>query len=546
MEFIFTTAAGQTLFTRSDIMQGHHVHQQMNLTATFPYKPDKVIQRGQRIVFRNSEDALNVYEIRVVQNNEQAGLQQITAEHIAISELQDEHLNKKEITDKTAAQALGTILTGTLWSVGNNTASGNQSADISRGSVWQGVSVIQQNWNVYITPRVVMSSAGVITGRYLDISPAGAVNFHGLRLAVRKNLSDPCVIYNDEDVLTALYGYGANVGKAQISGDDTIEELTFADEVWTATSDHPAKPAGQIYLEWPEKTALYGRNGRPRYGYYQNGSIDSASVLLQKTWEALKQTAEPKINISGTVADLYRLGYKDQPIHLHDTCIVEIEETGEQFYKQIICFDEDLVNPANNRPEIGDYIPNIIYINRDTANKAGGGGGGGGRGQTNEEDDAWHTYTDWLKTDQMIGMVVGMRNGSTYIKGGEITLAINDDGGTTAKLSANVIDIDGIVSALLSYQITVQDLSADGISCQDITVQDAVNCDNIVADGTGFFGSLNVDEHNATWQTATLHSVSVSNAHNFLYGDANFTPTGRANGHIVLSHSTSTIHYLGY
>ena len=527
MEFIFTNLAGQTLFTRSDIEEGHLIHEQMNLTATFPYKKDKVIQRGQRIFFRDAEDNLHVYEIRAVQNNEQAGIQQITAEHIAISELQDEHLNKKEITNKTAAEALGTILTGTLWSVGTNTASGNQSADISRGSVWNGVTAIQQNWNVYITPRVVIASAGAITGRYLDISPADAVNFHGLRLAVRKNLSDPCVIYNDEDVLTALYGYGANVGKAQASGDDTIEELTFADEVWTATASHPAKPSGQIYLEWPEKTALYGRNGRPRYGYFQNGSIDDASVLLEETWKALKQTADPKINISGTVVDLYRFGYKDQPIHLHDTCIVEIEETGEQFYKQILCFDEDLVNPANNRPEIGDYIQNIVYINRDTANKAGGGGGGGGRGQTNAEDDAWHTYTDWVKTDNMIGMVVGMRNGTTYIKGGEITLAINDDGGTTAKLAADTIDIDGLIDALVTKSLVVQDMTAVGVS----TIS----------------GSMVYQFRSVSWKSKQISIPSYGTSRYFLYssGSGNLTPSGTAYHTPISSHSEVTINYLG-
>lgn len=452
MEFIFLNAAGTTLFTRTDIESGHWVQQEYSVNADFPFVPGKVIERGMRIAFRDpATDNIEVFEIRNVVNTEPDHFQQITAEHIALAELSDEHIDTTEITDKTAAQALSTALTGTLWSVGNNTASGTQSTDFSRGSVWNAVNAIQNNWNVYITPRVVISSAGAITGRYLDIVPAGGT-FRGVRLSIRKNLLDPVVTYDDSEVLTALYGYGGNVDVTVAGEDDHQEELTFKDVVWSATSSHPAKPANQTYLEWPEKTALYGRNGRARFGYYQNSDIKDAGVLLQKTWEALQRTCNPKISIAGTCVDLYRLGYKDQPLRLHDTAIVEIEETGETFSKEIIMLDVDLVDPSGNRPEIGDYIPNIVYINRDTEDKAtggkggGGGGGGGGRGMTKLQDELSDTITEFIKTNEQIGMVVKRRNGEDYILAGQIVLAINKSGKTgeyesTAWINADHINI---------------------------------------------------------------------------------------------------------
>ena len=451
MEFIFLNAAGVTLFSRSDAEEGHWTQQEMSVNATFPFDSGKVIERGQRIAFRDpATDSIEVFEIRTCAIIEPDHYQEITAEHIALSELSDEHINNAEITDKTAAQALNTVLSGTLWSLGTNTASGTQSADIGRGSVWQAVNTIQENWNVYITPRVVISSEGIITGKYLDIAPAQGV-WRGVRLSIRKNLLDPVVTYNDEDVLTALYGYGGNVDVTHAGQDDTSEELTFASQVWTATAEHPAKPSGQTFLEWPEKTAIYGRNGRPRYGYYQNGNITDGAILLQKTWEALKKTADPKISIAGTCSDLYRLGYTDEPIRLHDLVIVEIEETGETFQKEVIMMDVDLLDPTGNRPEIGDYIPSIVYINRDTNNyaetgKKSGGGGGGGRGSSNKEREDTETRTDWIKTNEAIGMVVGKRNGGYYIEAGKIVLAINKSGETgqyesTAHINADHINI---------------------------------------------------------------------------------------------------------
>lgn len=440
MEVTFLNAAGTVLFTRSDMETGHWVQEEMSVNATFPFDPDKAIQRGQRIAFRDpATDRIEVFEIRSVSTYADGYYQQITAESIAISELQDEHINSAEITNKTALEALTSVLTGTLWQVGTNTSSGTQSADISRGSVWQAVQVIENNWNVYITPRVVISSSGAITGRYLDIKPAEGT-WRGLRLSIRKNFLDPVVTYNDEDVLTALYGYGGSV-----DGATDLQELNFASVVWSATSSHPEKPLNQTYLEWPEKTALYGRNGRPRFGYYQNANITDANTLLEKTWEALKRTCEPKISISGTCADLKRLGYADEPLRLHDLAVVEIEETGERFYKEIIRLDVDLVDPSGNRPDIGDYIPDIIYINRDTAQKARGGrGGGGNRGETETNDEIVRIYQRFTNDEEGIGMVVGYGNGQWEVQAGRIVLAINESGEPGSYESAAYIEADHV------------------------------------------------------------------------------------------------------
>lgn len=571
MDFIFLNAAGTTLFVRNDMESGHWVQEQMNLTADFPYDPNKLIQPGQRIAFRDpATDNIEVFEICNIRNQEPNHGQQITAEHICVAELSDEHIDSAEISNKTAAEALTTALTGTLWSVGNNTASGTQNADFVRGSVWNAVNSIQQNWNVYITPRVVISSAGAITGRYLDIAPATGT-WRGLRLSVRKNLYDPVVTYDESEVYTALYGYGGNVDVPQTTGDDKSETLTFKDVVWTATAEHPAKPANQTYLEWPEKTAIYGRNGRPRYGYYQNGDITNAELLLQKTWESLQKSCEPKISITGTCADLYRLGYKDQPVRLHDQAIVEIEETGEIFYKQIVCNDVDLLDPTGTRPEIGDYIPNIVYINRDTNKKASGGGGGGGRGsKTNMEEDLIRTFTELIKTNNQIGMVVGIKDGDNYIKGGEIVLAINTDGGTTATIAADSINLDSLITAINAseFQIDAERttitgfMSSNAIEVYSLTVLNgteaqaidcgAIDCTylntntgDIDCGGTVDTDGLKVDNRSATWQTATYYTYSLSNSHSFLYGDAQYTPTGRTSGSVVLSSTEHSITYLG-
>lgn len=642
MQITFLNAAGTVLFVRDDMEQGNWTHEEYTVNATFPYVEGKVLERGMRLCFRNhATNGLEFFEIRNVTTIEPEHYQQIIAEGIVVSELSDEHCNTKEITDNTAEQALTTVLSGTLWSVGtcafataeeiaaisasitalglngnvdlenrpivlpetmheagytdfdgdyatlysmtytdktkdnqmctmlftpiktdgtvltqanidtyvsalcaasNNMSalkgndtegllmhvlSGEQisameaiaesahdlsdeweratvgelsSVNIARGSVWQAVNSISKNWNAYITPRVTVNTAGSITGRYLDIAKAQGT-WRGVRLSIDKNMSDASVVYDDSGVLTAMYGYGGNVDVSQTTGDDQTEELTFADVVWTATAGHPAKPDGQTYLEDPAKTALYGRNGRARFGYYQNGDINDAETLLEKTWEALQIASEPKISITGTVSDLYRLGYADQPLQLHDIALVEIQETGELLTKEIIKLDEDLLDPTATRPEIGDYIPNIVYYNRETEEKASGGGGGGGHGQTNEEDYQAKTYSGFDKTTDMIAMVVGMKDGDAYIKAGQIALAINGSTGETeARIDADKIYLNGEtqVSALLSGAAEFLILKTSQLS---VTLQGNAKYWN-VTDG------LTVEGHNATYKTVVINGTT--------------------------------------
>ena len=382
MQFIFLKG-GSVAFARDDAEQATWTQEELSVNAVFPYLPDKSIERGMQIVF----EYLGVYQAFEIRSSKLVmgdSYQQIRAESIAISELTDCHIaSEEELTNITAAAALQKAITGTGWNVGTDTSSGTSSGDFRRGSAWQCVSEVKENWNVIITPRVTVSDTG-ITGRYLDISKHGE-SWRGLRLSIDKNLTDVSVTYDDSDLYTALYGYGATE-----SNDSGTSEVTFAGQVWEKTNDHPAKPRGQKYLEYPEMTALYGRNGQPRFGYYQNTDITSPSVLLQKTWDYLKTVCQPKISISGTLTDLSRLGYADEPIQLHDTVVVEVRPAGILLQREVIQLTVDLLDPANTTPTIGDYIPNIIYINRNTNNSATGekGGASGGRGSRRDKEDS--------------------------------------------------------------------------------------------------------------------------------------------------------------
>lgn len=588
MTFTFLDMAGKTLFIRDDAERAIWTQEELSLELEFPRIDDKVISTGQRVFFIDpATGSHQIYEVKQAKTSEPDHYQSIVAEHICISELSDEHMDDSEITNKTASQTLQGVLTGTLWSVGTASVNPTSSADLSRGSVWQAVLQIKDNWNVYIEPRVTLAGNGTITRKLDIVSTNGTWN--GIRLSVDKNFLDPSVTIDDSEVVTALFGYGGTDPNAKIEEDP--QEITFADVVWKKTADHPAKPKGQKYLEDPAATAAYGRNGRARFGYYQNNDITDPEILLQKTWETLKNSSKPAISIEGTVADLYRLGYADTPIKIHDIALVEVNPAGYKEQIQIIRLAVDLLDPSATTLTIGAYIPNIIYIERKTDEKAGGGRGGGGGNKSSQ--DKWQEFkttmnvykngtgmairsvqndldhqeeeiaiqeaqlevcynkitaevTDRRKADNVLSGKITVEAGrieqivSSVGKNGQVTAAsivaaINGQSSSVV-ISADHIELNGdaVADALESQNINVQEVFAADTTTDDITVYNKAT----IAQTLDIGGNLQLSNgaHRPSWkQLAVVTAVAVT--------------YGYVDGTIVAKNVESvktTIHYVGY
>lgn len=399
MQFIFMDMAGRTLFIRDDAERAEWTTEEMSLDMEFPYLEDKIITIGSRVFFTDPGTGEHqVYEIKQVKTQEPEHFQTVVAENIVISELTDLHIDTLTETDKTITDVLSDLLEHTEWKTGIVSSNPTSTCEFSRGSVWNAITSAKANWNVYITPRVVVtpptsSGSSSVTNltiqRYLDVTNPEGV-WRGVRLSVNKNLLDPAVIYDDSGVCTALYGYGGTV-----STTDEDEEVTFENVVWEATDTHPPKPAGVKFLDDPKATAKFGRDGQPRFGYYQNSDIKDAETLLEKTWEMLTTCNTPDISIEGTVADLYRMGYADQPLRLHDLAIVDVEPDGFSKQIQIIRMTVDLLDPSSTQVTIGSYIPNIIYINKETNESATGGGAGNNK---KTDESSWKEFRTTIES----------------------------------------------------------------------------------------------------------------------------------------------------
>jgi hypothetical protein len=168
---------------------------------------------------------------------------------------------------------------------------------------------------------------------------------------------------------------------------------------------------------------------------------------------------------------------------------------------------------------------------------------------TNLEDDDIKTFTEFVKTNEMIGMVVGQRDGDMYIRGGELTLAINEDGGTTAKIQADVIDIDGLITALAAKDIGCANLNVtQGIDCGRLYADQYLYAEgNITCNGTVITDAMTFDSSAVSWQTYTARYLTVSTRHYMLYSNSSgsTTPTGAVYAYPITGFTNTTLHYLG-
>ena len=512
-QFIIFSPADTVLFHRNDALNAEWTHQEFSLTCAFPYDPEKVITRGMRIAFEDAFGHFQLFEVRTVRNAEPDHTQDITAEHIIVSELIDRHLMEYAPSEIVNAQtAVTALLSGTGWSLGQCTSAATHKPDLSMTNVWDALTEVRDMYGLRLEPYVTVSDTAV-TGRYLDVVDNVGV-WRGVRLSINKNINQIGVTYDDTGLVTAVYGYGAALddeytppprptsggsGSGDSSGHSGDSSnatrahggesasgeaeygapyVTIKPVVWTQTEDHPAKPAGQMYLEDPEATALYGRNGTPRFGFYSNPDVSDPEELITLCWEALKRQNKPNVTIECTCSMMENYGLAGEHIQLGDTVRVEVEPLGVVLELMCVCLTEDLLDPSQTRPTIGKYIKDLVYITKEQENAAsGGGGGGGGGGGANKEEveQKKSVYTNFERTDEYILLqAVNIQNVE-----GALNTAYSEIYQTASEITAEVTRATG-AEQTLSSRITV---NADAITAEVTRAGNAESALQLTLDG---------------------------------------------------------------
>ena len=210
-------------------------------------------------------------------------------------------------------------------------------------TAWELLETAMEKAELLLSPRVTINEETGEWGRYIDMLST-TPTFRGVRLTCDTNIQEGSIEYDAGGLYTALYGLGKN-------------DLDFGSVVWTVAGGYPAdKPAGQKYIVDPEALARYGRSGQNRFGVIYFDDEDDKDVLLRKTWEKLQIVNEPAITISGTIADLYEMGYGGESMRLYDAVHVVLQPIDTKVEARVIDLEKDLVQPENTKPTIGTSI----------------------------------------------------------------------------------------------------------------------------------------------------------------------------------------------
>lgn len=348
-------------------------HNEAAFTLYAEIRGDVSIHDGDSLGFYDIDNRYRIFEIITRTLRQPDNVWVLDCVDKGAFELMGEPIVERRARNTNVNDFVGRLLENTRFDL-VTTASGTGTMSAYYESVWSALVKVQDAFGVRCVPYYTITN-GLITGRHVKVEPATTVN-RGRIFELGDDLTGIDITYDDSNIKTALYGRGQGV---QIDGGDSSEDpaygrrLTFADVVWsTADGDPVDKPNGQEWVGDPAALAVFGRNGRHRYGFAVFDNTTDPEVLLQQTWQKLQEQKEPVISITGTVRDTERiLGRSHEAVRMYDTILIRLRRNDAYLDISAIISEiiRDYVYPDNTRITIGNALISSGDVVRDLTAK---------------------------------------------------------------------------------------------------------------------------------------------------------------------------------
>lgn len=274
--------------------------------------------------------------------------------HVFYDDLKGRYVKDIRQQGKPVSTALAMYLDGTGWEIGTYSSTKTTEQSAYYVSSLEAVSKLIEETGVIIRP-VIRMAGGKIISKTVRVSDTIGT-FSGRRF--RHGVDGVQVTYAEEstELYTALVGRGAGIQKVdeetgEWSGGYT-RRIMFTDEVWKRPGKPVDKPAGQAWVEMPERTALYGYpNGTPRIGILTLDKVEDPAVLLQKTYEELERVSRPKLTFRVSRANAEGVKLGDEVVAIRDKL---------SFRTSIFMAKHNLKNRELTEFEFGDKVVSAI------------------------------------------------------------------------------------------------------------------------------------------------------------------------------------------
>ena len=277
---------------------GGLVHtEELNGEDTIEFQSWEVPAKGDRLLWLDGE----TWREHVVVRTEEpmSGPCSIYAES-SLCEMLDDFVEEVQLSYKTAAQALTAVLAPTRWGIAHCANLGIAGALIYHQNALWALRRVAEVWHGEITPIITVSGGRVATRSVRLDAQRGS--WKGMRFTYSKNMASCTRTVLEQDVYTALYGFGAGLPFTDEDGNYVPgyrRKLTFGDinDGLNYVADENAK------LQWGRWNA--DRTARVHsFGQVNYSDITDPARLLELTRRALAETVQPKVSYEIDVAAL--------------------------------------------------------------------------------------------------------------------------------------------------------------------------------------------------------------------------------------------------
>lgn len=294
-------------------------------------------EKGERLLWRDPTDGVWREHVVVRTDEPLGGPAHVYAES-SLCELLGDFVEEIQLVSKTAAQALASVLGVTRWSAGEVGV-----GDAARGCLLYHVNAlaalrrVEEVWGGE-AEAVISVGNGRVGSRTVKL-PARRGTWRGARFSYGKTLAAYTRTVLEDEVFTALYGYGKGLPIYDETGAPTggfTRRLTFGSVNGGANwvGDEAAR------LVWGRPDGAGGK--AHRFGHVVFPDCEDATELKALTTAALAAACEPRVSYEVDVAAVdggagVRLGDDVAVIdssrtpewHLRARCVRRVRELGE-------------------------------------------------------------------------------------------------------------------------------------------------------------------------------------------------------------------------
>lgn len=316
------------------------------------------VDKKDRLMYKDREGNWHEFVISNIEEYRegQAVLKNIYAEH-SIYETLGDFIEDELISEESATDALTVALIPTRWSVGNVTIEGLNSAHFYNISSRNAMQKIINTWGGELQYRIIVNGDQIVA-RYVDILNRRGEDINR-RFTYTKNLESIKKTIQEDDVITALYGYGKGT------------EVVQGNTKYTKRLDFSSINGGKAYVESSFARNIWGRGPAGSkvhvFGKVEFDDCNDKHLLLALTQAKLDEFSQPKITYEATIFDMATIDSRYRMIQLGDGIFIIDEDFKPELRlsSRVIKIKKDLLNYENSEITLGNFAPTVTDVFHD-------------------------------------------------------------------------------------------------------------------------------------------------------------------------------------